>query len=222
MSSPKILDDESLPFIPYNKRDIMRHTPFILVAIILVAFALILKPASSEKKKYEYIGMSECAKCHGTGALGNQVAVWQGTPHARAARSLRTEKASIIAKKHNIDNPSESAECLKCHTTGGGKVAKLSAEGVGCEACHGPASGYGEITNHAPYGDRASDYARAQTFGMYKTLGIEGIKLRERMCKRCHTLNRPCAPEDADERKRQELALSVIADFIYRHPVRKQ
>ncbi|HNX60039.1 MAG TPA: cytochrome c family protein [Spirochaetota bacterium] len=202
----------------------MRLAPFLTAAaaLLVILLAVILKPASSEKQKYEYVGMSECAKCHGTGALGNQVAIWQGTPHARAARVLRTERASIIAKKLNIENPSEAPECLKCHTTGGGKVVKLAAEGVGCEACHGPASAYGDITNHAPYGDREKDYARAVSFGMYKTLGIDGIKLRERMCKRCHTLNRPCAPEDAEERKRQELALSVIADFIYRHPVRSK
>jgi hypothetical protein len=199
----------------------MKFVPLIICAFI-VAIALVAGPAASQKTKYSYVGMQECVKCHGTDALGNQVRVWQNTPHSRAARILRTEQASIIAGKSGIDNPSESAECLKCHTTGGGSTKQLSAEGVGCEACHGPASGYADISNHAPYGDREKDYLRAQSFGMYRTLNIEGIKLRERMCKRCHTLDRPCAPENIEERKRQELALSVIADLVFRHPLRKK
>ncbi|HEY1406528.1 MAG TPA: cytochrome c family protein [Spirochaetota bacterium] len=199
----------------------MRHAPYFVLAIAIVVITVVLKPAESEKQKYEYLGMDECAQCHGGSALGNQVSAWMTTPHARAARVLRTEHASIIGKKVGVENPSEDASCLKCHTTGGGKVAKLSTEGVGCEACHGPASAYGDISNHAPYGDREKDYLRAQSFGMYKVLGIDGIKLRERMCKRCHTLERPCAPESAEEKKHQELALSVIADFVFRHPIRK-
>jgi len=199
----------------------MRHAPYLALVVILVVIAAVVKPASSEKQKYDYVGMQDCSKCHGTSALGNQVSVWLTTPHARAARVLRTERASLIAKKVNVSNPSEDPACLKCHTTGGGKNQKLSSEGVGCEACHGPASAYGEITNHAPYGDKEKDYLRAQSFGMYKIIGIDGIKLRERMCRRCHTLERPCAPENADERKHQELALSVIADFVFRHPLRK-
>ena len=93
-------------------------------------------------------------------------------------------------------------------------------EAVGCEACHGPASGYGDITNHAAYGDKQKDYLKAASFGMYKVLGLEGIKLREKMCRRCHILDRPCAPQDPEERKKSELALSVIADFVFKHPLK--
>ncbi|MGL4369536.1 MAG: hypothetical protein ACRCUT_07680, partial [Spirochaetota bacterium] len=95
-----------------------------------------------------------------------------------------------------------------------------ASEAVGCEACHGPASGYGDISNHAAYGDKEKDYSRAVSYGMYKILNIEGIKLREKMCRRCHVTQRPCAPEDPDEKKRQELALSVIADFVFKHPLK--
>jgi hypothetical protein len=198
----------------------MKYIP-ILACAALALTAFLIRPASSEKQKYEYIGVSECTPCHGTDAMGNQVRAWQNSAHSKAARVLRSERAVVVAKRLNIDSPTTNPECLKCHTTGGGKVEKTISEGVGCEMCHGPASMYYDIASHAPYGDKQKDYARAQSFGMYKILDIEGIKLRERMCRRCHTLDRPCMPDDPQEKKRQELALSVIADFIFAHPLRR-
>jgi hypothetical protein len=187
---------------------------------ILALLALILSPASSQKKKYTYVGTAECKSCHGTDALGNQSKIWEATPHAKAYRNLRTEKGAKIAEKVKVASPSEDQQCLRCHSPAGAENAKLASEGVGCEACHGPASEYLDLSNHGALNDKEKDYARATSFGMYKTIGYEGIKLRERMCRRCHTLDRPCVPEDIDERKRQDLALSVIADFVFRHPLR--
>ena len=189
-------------------------------AITAAIIAITVFPALSQKAKYTYVGVQECRKCHSSDAIGNQYRVWESSPHAKAWRNLRTEKAKKIGEKVGVANPSEDPACLKCHTTGGGKIAATASEAVGCEACHGPASGYGDISNHAAYGDKEKDYARAASFGMYKILNIEGIKLREKMCRRCHVTDRPCAPEDIEERKKQELALSVIADFVFKHPLR--
>jgi Cytochrome c554 and c-prime len=189
------------------------------VCVTAALLALYMTPLQSQKN-YSYIGMSECKKCHGTDSLGNQIKVWDSNPHSMAYRNLRTEKGVKIGEKYKIKTPSESLQCLKCHTTGGGSEPKTATEGVGCEACHGPASGYGELSNHGAFANKEKDYQTAVSHGMYKTLGYEGIKLREKMCKRCHTNDRLCAPEDIVERKKQELSLSVIADFIFRHPLR--
>lgn len=198
----------------------MKHKAIIITitasAILAAAFSF---PGQSQKKN-TYLGINECKKCHAADALGNQVRAWDANPHSMAYRNLRTEKAMKIAQKSGIKQPAEAPECLKCHTTGGGLDPKTATEGVGCEACHGPASGYGQLSNHGSLGDKQKDYEKALTFGMYKILGYEGIKLRERMCKRCHVIDRPCAPENQDERKKQELSLSVIADFVFRHPLR--
>jgi hypothetical protein len=189
---------------------------FCIIAAIL---SLFMAPLQSQKK-YSYVGISECRTCHGTDSLGNQIRSLDANPHSMAYRNLRTEKGMKIAEKYKIKTPSESLQCLKCHTTGEGLEPKTATEGVGCEACHGPASEYGELSNHGAFGSKEKDYQTAVSHGMYKTLGYEGIKLREKMCKRCHTSERLCAPEDPDERKKQELSLSVIADFIFRHPLR--
>ena len=177
-------------------------------------------PASSEKSRYTYLGVQTCRTCHSADAIGNQYKVWESSPHAKAYRNLRTEKARAIADEAGIKTPYEDPACLKCHTTGGGMDPNVAEEAVGCEACHGPASGYGDISGHAGYGDKQKDYLKASTLGMYKILGLEGIKLREKMCRRCHVLDRPCAPKNPEERKRSDLALSVIADFVFKHPLK--
>ncbi|MGL4370144.1 MAG: multiheme c-type cytochrome [Spirochaetota bacterium] len=193
---------------------------FTATAVTIIILLIAVIPAVPQKGKYTYVGMKECRKCHESDAIGNQYRAWESSPHSKAWRNLRTEKAKIIGAKIGVANPSEDTACLKCHTTGGGKNQVTASEAVGCEACHGPASGYGDISNHAAYGDKEKDYARAVSYGMYKILNIEGIKLREKMCRRCHVTHRPCAPEDPDEKKRQELALSVIADFVFKHPLK--
>lgn len=67
-----------------------------------------------------------CQSCH-----PEQYTAWQGTTHARAA--MDTAFQEQLNKVHN------PAACLACHTTGFdiGTGAFL-AEGVTCEACHGP------------------------------------------------------------------------------------
>jgi hypothetical protein len=193
----------------------------ISLCVVCALLAFLFSPASSQKKKSVYVGSAECKKCHGTDALGNQTRVWEGTLHSKAYRNLRTEKGNIIAEKAHVASPSEDQQCLRCHSPAGAENPKLASEGVGCEACHGPASEYIDLSNHGALGDKEKDYARATSYGMYKVLGYEGIKLRERMCKRCHTLERPCVPDDIEERKRQDISLSVIADFVYRHPLKR-
>jgi hypothetical protein len=197
-----------------------RRSIIIAFFLTLCAAAWGVLPVFSEKQKYTYVGIKECKTCHSADAIGNQYKIWESSPHAKSYRNLRTEKAKTIGESVGVKEPYKDQACLKCHTTGGGMDSKTAEEAVGCEACHGPASGYGDITNHAAYGDKQKDYLKAVSFGMYRILGLEGIKLRERMCKRCHTLERPCAPADPEERRRAELALSVIADFVFKHPLK--
>lgn len=95
------------------------------------------------------------------------------------------------------------ADCLKCHTTGYGKPggyavpdekdkkAKRKAqqlEGVGCEACHGPGSGYVEIFEDIQ--DKQRPYTRAELYaaGM-KKIGPE-------VCTKCHTKESPLVGDD--------------------------
>ncbi len=169
----------------------------------------------------EYIGMQNCIDCHGNDAIGNQYRVWTASPHAKAYQMLSSAASFAIAKKYCITDPANNPTCLKCHTTGGGKVKITKKEGVGCEACHGPGSRYYEFSNHASFCNRQSAYLKAIKLGMYPIIGIDGIKAREKLCRHCHTETRPCLPEDREEQRRQKLPLQLIADFVFKHPLRR-
>lgn len=175
----------------------------------------------STRSDPSYVGVDACKRCHGSSTIGNQHSVWSSSPHAKAFQILSTENASRIAKINSIDNPSKNLKCLRCHTTGGGNSPLVINEGVGCEACHGPGSRYYRFSGHASFDDRENAYRKAITLGMYPILGDDSIKTRERICRYCHTIKRPCmGREPSGKGSQRELPLSLIADFIFRHPVR--
>jgi hypothetical protein len=187
----------------------------------LVVLFLCSKPVISRRVIASFVGIDACKKCHGANAIGNQYKVWITSPHAKAYQILSTSKSLSIAKKIGIKTPSDNLTCLKCHSTGGGKVPAIKDEGVGCEACHGPGSRYFEFSNHASFYNRESAYLKAIKLGMYPIIGIDGIKSREKLCRHCHNEKRPCFPEEIAEQKRQKLPLSLIADFVFKHPIRR-
>ena len=92
--------------------------------------------AAADAKGPQYTGAIACGKCHRGPALGNQWSIWRMSAHAGAWAVLGNARSKEIATSRGIGDPQTSPQCLKCHTTG------QSAEGVGCEACHGPGSDY--------------------------------------------------------------------------------
>ncbi len=173
------------------------------------------------KKRGDFVGYETCVECHGTDAIGNQVAIWRSTPHARAFRILRSSDAKKIAEKAGVKEPQKDTACLTCHNTGAGKYEAAAGEGVGCEACHGPASNWYEYENHVSPTKSSAGYKKAVSLGMYPIIGIDSIKFREKMCKRCHTIERPCRVVDSADKKQLELPLEFISDFVFKHPVRR-
>ena len=59
--------------------------------------------------------------------------------------------AAAREEYRDISEPITEHRCLRCHATGAGEAGATFAdgfdrqEGVGCEACHGPGSGYAEL-----------------------------------------------------------------------------
>lgn len=195
-------------------------------SIICLSAAVAVIIFSSAVRKNEYIGVKGCAKCHALEEIGNQYAVWQSSPHARAQAILTTDRGITIATKIGIDNPGEYPLCLKCHTTGGGRYEKTTYEGVGCEACHGPGGSYFEPSVHVNYSDRKKGYTTAQKYGMYPILGIEHLKNREKLCLSCHNEKRPCIPNTSEELLKKKMTIQVVdklirGDVKLRHPLRR-
>jgi hypothetical protein len=99
-------------------------------------------------------GRATCSgrACHGglepnaSGVRQNEFTTWiMHDKHARAFDVLTGERGRRIGHNLGIAHPEKDARCLACHTTPqlAGAIPEdlipLRADGVGCEACHGPA-----------------------------------------------------------------------------------
>jgi len=158
-----------------------------LVAIWAVtSYAQEAKEAKATKEAYSYIGMKKCSMCHKKDATGNQLAVWSATAHAKAFEVLSSEAGLAKAKELKVADPCKDAACLKCHTTGHGTPAALGgdallpADGVSCEACHGPGSGYNKMKTMQ---DIHAGTLDGTTVGLHK--------VDESTCLGCHKKDNP-------------------------------
>jgi len=146
-------------------------------------------------------GVASCAgsTCHGrpegNGAVVRQDELmhWQdpasqGGAHARAWAALASPRGSRIAAALGLGPATAAPACLGCHSTDApaaqrGARFQLS-DGVGCESCHGAASGW--IASHyAVRGTHADNVAH----GM---IALDRPTVRAGVCLDCHYgANRP-------------------------------
>ncbi len=147
-----------------------------------------------------YIGSSSCAAraCHGNPSLSpgrewnSSYGVWAAKdPHAQAFSVLFTPESKRMATALGLADASKVERCLACHSlpvagTRAGAALNgadsLLADGVGCEACHGPAENY--LAAHTMRGWQQLGAARFEPkFGMQNTADIAA---RAQMCAGCH------------------------------------
>jgi hypothetical protein len=143
-------------------------------------------------------GSTSCAAsaCHGgqesdarpNYILRNEYSIWSGRdPHSRAYQSLSNARSRQILTRLGIrSTDSEYQNCLACHNPqqwGQEQTDKILTtssrrEGVGCEACHGPAERW--RTKHY-----LSDWnqTQAERSGMVDT---DNLLIRARRCADCH------------------------------------
>jgi len=204
----------------------MIRTSIIIITVSLLLTIFPLTGFEQESSPFTYVGPQGCKECHGEDAIGNQYRIWASSPHAKAYKLLLGEKASEIAKKHEIKSPEKNYKCLKCHSTGGGRADVATKDGVSCESCHGPGSGYYTASNHVDYSSRENGYRKAIKFGMYPILGITSLKRREKLCLSCHTKDRLCYPENLINIYEFKIPIQTIdslmkGDVNFRHPLRR-
>jgi len=149
------------------------------------------QPPASQPGRY--LGAASCgtSNCHGSPValeqnevLQNEYATWlDADPHSTAFNILYNEESALIAKNMKIDGEAYDAQvCLDCHTTN--VPANLQEnridvdEGVSCEVCHGPASGW--LAGHVEADWEYSDSLRN---GMIDT---RNIARRAQVCSGCH------------------------------------
>lgn len=139
------------------------------------------------------VGVVNCANslCHGSinewkdsDVLQNEYVTWSRLDkHARAYQVLLGDRSQKIASKFGLRTPAHQSKlCLDCHAHNvpadrRGERFKL-ADGVTCEACHGPAGRW--LATHVEPG---ATHANNVAHGLYPA---ERNRERAQLCLSCH------------------------------------
>ncbi len=165
-----------------------------------LVFALLLAPlglsASSSDipvsvvGKYNGPGGCAASSCHGsvqpkqvTRILQNEYSIWIAQDkHAKAFSVLSNPVSVRMGKILKIGAPAQAAKCLACHALSVAPDQRAQTfeleDGVSCESCHGPASGW-----LGPHTLRDWPHEKSVQLGMYDNRNL--IKRSEK-CLSCH------------------------------------
>lgn len=151
----------------------------------MLVIAMLLGAAHVSAQEHQYIGAKDCGRCHKKELIGDQLAVWEKSPHAKAFETLKGDAAKKIAQERGMTvPPHEADECVRCHATAHGleeaqmKKPLALSDGVQCESCHGPGSDYRKKKVMA-------DHEKSVAAGM-----LEPGK-NEQICTACHNQDSP-------------------------------
>ena len=126
-----------------GERKDRREKYFLSGLCVLCGFFFFVTPAAAQ---YQVLGKAKCINCHDH----ENEKVWSekkdGPPpnnHLNALRQLETPKSETYAKAVGLADPYDAkGSCATCHGT---TLKGAVVDGVTCESCHGPASGYVDI-----------------------------------------------------------------------------
>ncbi len=139
------------------------------------------------------VGSVNCANslCHGSvtpwkssHVLQNEYTTWlRLDKHTQTYKVLLNDQSKRIAKNLGLDKPAhESKICLDCHAHNPAPALRgerfVQNEGVGCEACHGPAGRW--IKSHTIEGET---HAKNIANGLYPT---DQPVAQAKLCLSCH------------------------------------
>lgn len=165
-----------------------RHSVYLMVLASLLVPAP-AAPADSAPGNYTGPGSCGSTSCHGgirprsdNAVLQNEFTTWTlHDKHARATAVLGNDVGKRMGVILGID-PSQSQKCLVCHSLNVPEDRQTrsfdKAEGVSCEACHGPASAW-----LGPHTQRGWQYEKGLELGMKNTRDLMG---RAEVCLGCH------------------------------------
>jgi hypothetical protein len=153
-------------------------------------------PAVTSSEPGRYVGVGSCVNsgCHGsteplnaTRVLQNEFYTWLDSDrHADAYNVLFKPSSARIARNMRLKRKAyEEPVCLDCHTTNVPVHLVAGAvdheDGVQCETCHGPASGWRD--QHVEEG---WTHAQSIAKGM---IDLRSLNTRSSVCSACHVGN---------------------------------
>src|ERR1044071_3630529 len=167
----------------------------VFAAVLSAALLLVAQQPSDRvtAQPNRYVGVASCVNsgCHGatqplnaTRILQNEYYTWlNNDTHARAYNILFNDRSARIARNMRLKKRAyEENVCLDCHTTNvpanqvEGAIDK--EDGIQCEQCHGPASGW-----RAEHTMEGWTHAQSVARGM---IDLMNVQVRAHACDRCH------------------------------------
>ena len=177
--------------MPLRKYNLSR--PALSFAALFLISSAAASTSNDSSEPVKYIGPGSCAasSCHGSvkpvagsRILQNEYSTWiLQDKHSRSYQGLTGEIGERMARILKLGRKAEdSPKCLACHalyTTPEqrGRPFEIS-EGVSCESCHGPASGW--LGAHTT---RDWPYEKSMALGMKDT---RNVIHRTNLCLECH------------------------------------
>ncbi|HET7694447.1 MAG TPA: multiheme c-type cytochrome [Vicinamibacterales bacterium] len=168
-----------------------RAAPILSVAAGALALAAAIPLSAQQSPETgNYVGPGSCSAvaCHGAirpgggRILQTEYSTWIGRDrHARATEVLGNAVSQRMGRILGIAAPQQAQKCLACHALDVPPAARartFATEGVSCEACHGPASGW--LGYHVT---RDATHEESVKRGMYDTKDV--VKRTDR-CLTCH------------------------------------
>jgi len=166
--------------VPYPSKSALVLT----IGLALGAAQAVFAQQQTVSTTGKFVGPGSCSAtaCHGSirpvansRILQNEYSTWiLQDKHAQAYKALTTPVAVRMAKIMGLENAATAPRCLACHALS----VSADKEGVSCESCHGPASGWlGEHTL------KNWKHEQSVARGMVDTLDL---RQRTEQCLTCH------------------------------------
>ena len=166
----------------------------LLAALLLILFKPMDAEAVVQGGGGTFVGVASCGgtTCHGRSEADGPVVrqdelmIWQDPSsaagaHSRAYDVLRDPRSQVIAQRLGIGQATSAPMCLGCHATPASAQRGTRfqvTDGVGCESCHGAASGW--LSSHyAVGGTHANNVSRG-------LIALENPRTRAAVCLDCH------------------------------------
>jgi hypothetical protein len=184
-----------------TKPDTKSLRPLLLSAGALLLAAIFSPPSFSQTRSTaydssgKYTGPGSCAStsCHGSitprmenDVLQNEYSTWiVKDKHAQSYKALTGNVGERMAGILGLGKAETAARCLACHALNPPPTERSRtfdvSEGVSCESCHGPASGW-----LGPHTERDWTHQKSLALGMVDTRDL--VKRTEK-CLSCHLGN---------------------------------
>ncbi len=174
----------------------LRLFPLPAAAILFITFFSSTSSAQTHTSAYDgagkYTGPGSCAStsCHGSIAprtendvLQNEYSTWiLQDKHAQSYKALTGNIGERMAGILGLGKAETAPRCLACHALNPPPAERSRtfdvSEGVSCESCHGPASGW-----LGPHTERDWTHQKSVELGMFD---VRSVAKRAEKCLGCH------------------------------------